>query len=1233
MSLIFNGTENTKNSPIHALQQENCRRNSSEIKIISNLEQQNSEPYKMIENQKLESFPEFLNQQMEAIDQEERKEMEPNHHHHMKSLKSSSFQNLKEIDLQQVQENQKEVDDTDEKDQNGQVDNKLQGQKKELNNQENENQNETQLQRKRLSRSETNIQNQIQNNIQEEYEKWQLEQEVQDEFVSKVIQNILVNNMTILLFLIFVQIAYCFDISLAYSVSFLILIDVVSIIYKANQNLTIQEPIKYMMKQFIQSIVEEIFQIFIKVMVMIYIFHKDQFILTPYTSIFCGYYLLRIIYQFYHKSDELQVNSQYFSFASYMFKLWLVFQSLFISLNLDNLVHWQWSSVFACFWVFFFVVVGISFIFFLMLCSKIWSNTYSGSRQLKTKNNFETKGIFWVFTLLLSLCCTSCCTVIGISQYLDNHTLAWSFSSLYVSCSFLVFEISVFLYLKNDLKQFIKNIFFDEEEQVQLESRRQQRNNGNPNVQYSTFNIQNQLPHINQIINNININFIHNYQFYSHQRQSYKQKTKLREVQVQGNLNFPQFVMKCSSTYFKFLNLKNKRQKVVPINQNQEQKFQDQVDIEKENKSQISLSKQEKNQSQLQNQRVVIPQPIDSEDQINRKNYQDMPHLSNSTTDKRLSRDQYKKLLVSKLFQNNSFQVCTIDDMPLNSAKADHEIKTSRNYNKTDINLDIDYTHRQQLKKLFQIDKDCFNNKIFKKRNESKSSLNLECQITQENYDVQNKSLPFISNIMNLKSQQINELDNLTDQIRSAQIIRDIEQQLNKENNKHIKFLSQNSDFPVSPTFYDPKQASLNQNYENAKANNIMNANNNLNSNANSNSNTKDNTNANTNTNSQIDIKSSTSQQIICLVCFDSECNSIFAPCGHGGLCYQCALDVFKKQGDCLLCRKKVTEIYKYIEVVEDNPKKDQSQKYFQIQTITKYLDSNQNSMIKKQRLQNKNSLKNTVYTQGEIEQQIQQYSFYDFDEFGNQIISEQQVQNQSGNKNSGMQNSSSIQSNKEQSLQQQQKSMLSSLNVISPLNSDRERQKNSNIKKYNDIIQHVTNDHIQNRQLRSITQQSDHHARFLNDQLQIQQELFVPQFQIDKDFQSNLIFRQSPKLINYQRGNQEMATTQATDAFQSSQSQHQIFQDCNQKFFESNIQNKQNTVELNNAFKQKDNKSKNTNLFSENFNFPSRQNAIISNKNNINPQKKTQDKSILKDCNFDNQTDFIQRQHSFNKQ
>lgn len=60
-----------------------------------------------------------------------------------------------------------------------------------------------------------------------------------------------------------------------------------------------------------------------------------------------------------------------------------------------------------------------------------------------------------------------------------------------------------------------------------------------------------------------------------------------------------------------------------------------------------------------------------------------------------------------------------------------------------------------------------------------------------------------------------------------------------------------------------------------------------------------------------------------CLVCFDAQPDSIFNPCAHGGnlserlidwwvysryvyclgLCYECAIDLMKKTGECHLCR------------------------------------------------------------------------------------------------------------------------------------------------------------------------------------------------------------------------------------------------------------------------------------------------------------------------------------------
>jgi hypothetical protein len=41
-----------------------------------------------------------------------------------------------------------------------------------------------------------------------------------------------------------------------------------------------------------------------------------------------------------------------------------------------------------------------------------------------------------------------------------------------------------------------------------------------------------------------------------------------------------------------------------------------------------------------------------------------------------------------------------------------------------------------------------------------------------------------------------------------------------------------------------------------------------------------------------------------CLVCFDRGPDAVIMNCGHGGLCYECAMDIWEKTGECYLCRK-----------------------------------------------------------------------------------------------------------------------------------------------------------------------------------------------------------------------------------------------------------------------------------------------------------------------------------------
>lgn len=53
---------------------------------------------------------------------------------------------------------------------------------------------------------------------------------------------------------------------------------------------------------------------------------------------------------------------------------------------------------------------------------------------------------------------------------------------------------------------------------------------------------------------------------------------------------------------------------------------------------------------------------------------------------------------------------------------------------------------------------------------------------------------------------------------------------------------------------------------------------------------------------------------IVCVICFDKIPDVVFRPCGHGGVCYDCAVDVMKKNGECYLCR----EVYLFY-IVLDN--------------------------------------------------------------------------------------------------------------------------------------------------------------------------------------------------------------------------------------------------------------------------------------------------------------------------
>eukprot|EP01017_Pseudomicrothorax_dubius_P050741 TRINITY_DN9652_c0_g1_i3.p1 TRINITY_DN9652_c0_g1~~TRINITY_DN9652_c0_g1_i3.p1 ORF type:complete len:190 (+),score=21.32 TRINITY_DN9652_c0_g1_i3:591-1160(+) len=46
-----------------------------------------------------------------------------------------------------------------------------------------------------------------------------------------------------------------------------------------------------------------------------------------------------------------------------------------------------------------------------------------------------------------------------------------------------------------------------------------------------------------------------------------------------------------------------------------------------------------------------------------------------------------------------------------------------------------------------------------------------------------------------------------------------------------------------------------------------------------------------------------------CLICYDGPPDAVIMNCGHGGLCYNCAIEMWNKNDECFLCRERIVQI------------------------------------------------------------------------------------------------------------------------------------------------------------------------------------------------------------------------------------------------------------------------------------------------------------------------------------
>ncbi|KRX10289.1 hypothetical protein PPERSA_09673 [Pseudocohnilembus persalinus] len=75
--------------------------------------------------------------------------------------------------------------------------------------------------------------------------------------------------------------------------------------------------------------------------------------------------------------------------------------------------------------------------------------------------------------------------------------------------------------------------------------------------------------------------------------------------------------------------------------------------------------------------------------------------------------------------------------------------------------------------------------------------------------------------------------------------------------------------------------------------------------------------NTESNTSLQFDVASNQNYQQIqpiveknkCMICFDKPPDSVLMECGHGGICYNCSLEIWMNTGQCHLCRDEIVQV------------------------------------------------------------------------------------------------------------------------------------------------------------------------------------------------------------------------------------------------------------------------------------------------------------------------------------
>eukprot|EP01017_Pseudomicrothorax_dubius_P041250 TRINITY_DN6574_c0_g1_i14.p1 TRINITY_DN6574_c0_g1~~TRINITY_DN6574_c0_g1_i14.p1 ORF type:complete len:486 (+),score=41.22 TRINITY_DN6574_c0_g1_i14:77-1534(+) len=166
-----------------------------------------------------------------------------------------------------------------------------------------------------------------------------------------------------------------------------------------------------------------------------------------YTTLrFCYYFSNRARTDCSSLQDFLLVLSRTF-FAA---------QTQIIFLRIDEIVTWDWSEVFWIFWVWFSLVVGITFGVILMLLSRVVS------KLMGRGTSIDVKGLVLVKLICIKLILVSSLSIIGTLKLLETNTQPQESTILKIACAlgilFMGFEMIFSCLYHSELVKFFERL-------------------------------------------------------------------------------------------------------------------------------------------------------------------------------------------------------------------------------------------------------------------------------------------------------------------------------------------------------------------------------------------------------------------------------------------------------------------------------------------------------------------------------------------------------------------------------------------------------------------------------------------------------------------------------------------------------------------------------------------------------------------------------------------------------